>query len=98
MTDTYFVSPTDEARRQTWLDVFGADRLPVVDPRPSPGVFTPLVYDLDLTGISDLARARLAGFVSQNHGLPYFDAFDLVRDGRLSIPAVGLTLLSGGGA
>lgn len=90
----FFIRPTDQARRDRWLDLLATDRLPIVDPRPRPGQGGGLVYDVDTSSLSELQRARLAAVAAQQQRAGYLQALESVTVAGVAVPALGCELLS----
>ena len=88
----YRIRPTDQARRETWQELLNRDTLPVEDPRPFVGQGGKLVYHVATQALSDMERARLAGFIARQNGGGYLDALDQVASG-VAVPALGCELI-----
>jgi hypothetical protein len=88
----YFVRPTDGARRGLWVDLFGADRLPIRGACSRPGRAGP-VYDIAVGGLHPQALNRLAAYMAKQGRGEYGVILAGLRGEGLALDAVGCELL-----
>ena len=70
----FHITTSDDKRRQIWLHLFATDTLPVIGPKPrwqEQQGGAGLAFDLALGNLSQMQRARFAGYLSRKYRVDY---------------------------
>lgn len=82
----YWITTTDQVRRERWQTAIGTDKLPVTTPRPiniKRGLGYKSCFMVDARHLTTIQRLRLIGYVWRTQRISSVAATHLVDDGLL---------------